>query len=327
MVSVLVTGGAGYIGSHTAKQLARAGFRPVVLDNLSQGHREAVKWGPLIEGDLADPAAIRRAVEEHEVRAAVHFAASALVEESMRAPRDYFRNNVRNTLNLFDVLLDCDVRNVVFSSTCATYGMPETVPIPEEHPQHPVNPYGESKLFVERVLGWYGPAYGLRWMALRYFNAAGADLEGDLGEEHDPETHLIPRAVGAALGLLPPLKLYGTDYPTPDGTAIRDYIHVTDLAEAHVSAVKYLMAGGASRAINLGTGVGHSVREVLGTVESVCGRKVPVEPAGRRAGDPVSLVARSERATQVLGWSPRYSDLATIVKTAVAWHTSRSSAK
>jgi UDP-arabinose 4-epimerase len=322
----LVTGGAGYIGSHTAKELARAGFEPVVLDDLSQGHVEAVKWGPFVRGGLGDAALVRRTIVEHDVRSVIHFGGSLLVEESMRDPRKYFHNNVRNSLELFNTLLDCGVKHVVFSSSAAVYGMPSVVPIPEEHPQRPVNPYGESKLFVERTLEWYGGAYDLRWIALRYFNAAGADPEGELGEGHDPETHLIPRAVQAALGRAAALKIFGTDYPTPDGTAIRDYVHVSDLGQAHLLALKHLMSGGPSMALNLGTGTGRSVREVLSTVESVSGRKVPVELAGRRAGDPVSLVARSEKAKAVLGWSPRYSDLAIIVKNAVAWHASRAAA-
>ena len=231
------------------------------------------------------------------VSAVIHFGGSLLVEESMRDPRKYFRNNAKNSLELFNTLLDCGVKHVVFSSTAAVYGMPEVVPIPEEHPQRPVNPYGESKLFVERALGWYGQAYDLRWMALRYFpNAAGADPEGELGERHDPETHLIPRAVEASLGRAAALKVFGTDYPTPDGTAIRDYVHVSDLGQAHVLALKHLTSGGPSMALNLGTGTGYSVREVLSTIESVSGRKVPAEMSGRRAGDPASLVARSERA-------------------------------
>jgi UDP-arabinose 4-epimerase len=243
LISVLVTGGAGYIGSHTAKRLARAGFRPVVLDNLSRGHAHAVKWGPFICGDLADSALIRRVMEEHSIQAILHFAAFAYVGESMSAPRNYFANNVSNTLNLLDVAVDLGVKNVVFSSTCATYGIPEIMPISEDEKQRPVNPYGEAKLFIERVLHWYAQAYGLRWVVLRYFNAAGADSEGEIGEDHEPETHLIPRAIQAALGELPSVDIYGTDYPTPDGTAVRDYIHVMDLADAHVLALQHLLGG------------------------------------------------------------------------------------
>jgi UDP-arabinose 4-epimerase len=319
LASILVTGGAGYVGSHAAKMLARAGFQPLVLDNFKRGHAQAVKWGPFVQGDLADDALIRRIIQEHDIKAVLHFAAYAYVDESVRRPREYYQNNARNSLRLLDIMVDSGVRHIVFSSTCATYGNPETVPIPEDHPQRPVNPYGETKLLVERALNWYGGAYGISWMALRYFNAAGADPDGDLGENHNPETHLVPRAIQAALGQLPELQIFGGDYPTPDGTAIRDYIHVTDLAEAHVLALQHLMGGGRSEALNLGTGKGYSVREVIRMVESVTGRKVPVQEVGRRAGDPPTLVAQSSRAAEVLGWSPRYSDLETIVKTARAW--------
>lgn len=319
-VPVLVTGGAGYIGSHTAKALARAGFLPVVLDNLSTGHRWAVRWGALVEADLGDRAAVRAALEGYGVRAVIHFAAWAYVGESMRDPAGYFRNNVVHSLELLDAMRDAGVDVIVFSSSCATYGLPEVLPIPEDHPQRPVSPYGESKLVVERALQWYGQAYGLRWLALRYFNAAGADPEGELGEVHDPETHLIPRAILAALGQAGPLQVYGTDYPTPDGTAIRDYVHVADLAEAHVLGLRYLLDGGESTALNLGTGCGHSVREVVAAVERVGGRPVPLREAPRRPGDPPALVADARRARQVLGWQPRYSDLDAIVETAWRWH-------
>ena len=323
MESVLVTGGAGYIGSHTAKLLARSGFRAVVLDNLSRGHAESVKWGPLVEGDIADASLVKRVVREFGIRAAMHFAALAYVDESVRNPRDYFRNNVKGSLNLFDALVDSGVRHIVFSSTCATYGIPESVPISESNAQRPVNPYGESKLFVERVLEWYGKAYGLSWTALRYFNAAGADEDGEIGEDHDPETHIIPRAILAALGSVPELQVFGTDYPTADGTAVRDYIHVTDLAKAHVLALTHLLNGGESQAINLGTGTGHSVLEVIRAVEGISGLRVPRRIANRRPGDPPMLVASNARASEVLGWSPKHSDLETMVRTAWVWQKSR----
>ena len=326
-MQVLVTGGAGYIGSHTAKTLARAGYEPIVVDNLRNGHRWAVRWGPLVEMDLTDRDVLRRVFEQYRIEAVIHFAALIEAGESVRDPAKFFRNNVANTLNLLDAMQEGGVKRIVFSSTAAVYGDPRETPMGEDHPKEPVNPYGESKLFVERALGWYGQAYDLRWMALRYFNAAGADPEGELGERHDPETHLIPRAVEASLGRAAALKVFGTDYPTSDGTAIRDYVHVSDLGQAHVLALKHLTSGGPSMALNLGTGKGYSVREVLSTIESVSGRKVPAEMSGRRAGDPASLVARSERAKSVLRWSPRYSDLATIVKTAVAWHASRAAGK
>jgi UDP-arabinose 4-epimerase len=281
MSRILVTGGAGYIGSHTAKALARAGFEPVVLDNLSLGHRWAVRWGPLIEGDLADRDALRNLMREYAPEAVVHFAAYAYVGESVANPRKYFRNNVVNTLNLLEAALDAGVGAFVFSSSCATYGMPAHLPIDEAQPQRPINPYGDTKLMVEHMLRRFGEAYGLRWMALRYFNAAGADPEGELGEEHDPETHLIPLAIAAVLGAAPELRIFGTDYPTADGTAVRDYIHVTDLAAGHVAALRYLLGGGASTALNLGTGEGSSVRQVVDTVAGVADARLapaPFEP-------------------------------------------------
>ena len=320
---VLITGGAGYIGSHTAKTLAAAGVEPVVLDNLGTGHRRAVRWGPLDEGDLADAALVRAVLRDHRVEAVVHFAASAYVGESMRDPRRYFRNNVANTLTLLDAMLDAGVGAIVFSSSCTTYGVPEALPIAEDHPQCPVNPYGESKLFGERILRRYGEAYGLRWAALRYFNAAGADPDGEIGEDHDPETHLIPLVIAAALGRRSHLDVYGTDYPTPDGTAIRDYVHVTDLADAHARALRHLLAGGRGFALNLGTGRGHSVREVVAAVERAGGRPVPIREVERRPGDPAALVADARQVIQVLGWEPRYPSLASIVETAWRWHAAR----
>lgn len=318
--TVLVTGGAGYIGSHTCKALARAGYTPVTLDNLVYGHRWAVKWGPFVEGDLADGDLLRHVMREHRIEAVVHFAAYAYVGESVREPEMYFRNNVTNTLNLLEAMRATGVGSIVFSSTCATYGVPDTMPIRETDPQRPVNPYGESKLFIERALHWLGGAYGLRWAALRYFNAAGADPDGEVGEDHDPETHLIPLVIEAALRRRPHVEVYGTDYDTPDGTAIRDYIHVTDLAEAHVLALGQLLGGRASLAVNLGTGQGHSVRDVIRAVEAVSHLPVPVREGPRRAGDPPVLVADASLAREVLGWTPSHSGLATIARTALAWH-------
>jgi UDP-glucose-4-epimerase GalE len=315
-MSILVTGGAGYIGSHTAKILAKAGFQPVVIDNLKRGCREAVQWGPLIEADTGDRAELDRIFTQHRIEAVLHFAAFTYVGESMRSPEMYFRNNVVNTLNLLEAMRAHGVNKIVFSSTCATYGNPMRIPIGEEHPQNPVNPYGESKRMAERLLYWFGEIYGLRWVALRYFNAAGADPEGQLGENHDPETRIVPLAISAALGLSGPLEIYGADYDTPDGTAIRDYLHVTDLGIAHVAALRYLDSGGASTAFNLGTGAGQSVREVISMVEKVGGRKVPVKEVGRRAGDPPSLVADPHKSAQVLGWRPVHSSLEEIVRTA-----------
>jgi UDP-glucose-4-epimerase GalE len=318
--SILIVGGAGYIGSQTAKLVAAAGHRPVVFDNLVYGHRWAVKWGPLVEGDLADAKAVRRTIEEHAVKAVIHFAAYTYVGESMTDPGKYFRNNVAGTINLLDAMVAAGVRDVVFSSTAATYGDPEQNLINEDHPQRPVNPYGESKLAVERMLRWYGQAHGLRHAALRYFNAAGADPEGELGEEHDPESHLIPLAIAAAQGRGKPLSLFGTDYPTPDGTAVRDYIHVADLAQAHILALAALDKGAPELRLNLGTGRGSSVREVIRAVERATGRPVPVREVGRRAGDPPVLVADPRHAGEVLGWKPRYADLDAIVAHAARWH-------
>lgn len=320
---VLVTGGAGYVGSHTAKALALADHEPVVFDDLRAGHRENVGWGPLVEGDLGDGDLVRRTLRDQRIEAVMHFAASAYVGESMRDPRAYYRNNVANTLSLLEAMLDEDVPTIVFSSTCATYGIPERVPITESEPQRPVNPYGATKLAVEGALRWFGEAYGLRWMALRYFNAAGADPDGALGEQHEPETHLLPLAILAALGSGPPLMVFGTDYDTPDGTAVRDYTHVGDLADAHLRATSHLTAGGASAALNLGTGRGHSVREVLEAVESVGGRRVPTVPGPRRTGDPPALVADPTAADRTLGWRARFTDLDEIVRTAWEWHARR----
>jgi UDP-glucose-4-epimerase GalE len=324
-VRILVTGGAGYVGSHAAKALHRAGFEPIVLDNLSEGHRWAVKWGPLVEADLQDVPALKRAIGGYEISGAMHFAAHAYVGESVRKPRNYFDNNVINTFHLLHALLDAGVRNFVFSSSCAVYGAPQSLPISEAHPKVPVNPYGESKLFVERVLDWYGRAYGLRWSALRYFNAAGADPEGELGEVHNPETHLIPRILDVALGKLKSVEIYGSDYPTKDGTAVRDYVHVSDLADAHVASLRHLLSGGASFAANLGTGCGASVREVIVAAQRVSGANLDVSLSPRRPGDPAELVADARHAQSLLGWRPKFSELGDIVASAWDWHRRRAS--
>ena len=321
--AILVTGGAGYIGSHACKALARAGWRPVAYDNLSRGHRGAVRWGPLIEGELADRGRLEAVLRGEQVEAVMHFAAFAYVGESVRDPALYYRNNLGGSLALLDSMRAAGVGRIVFSSTCATYGIPEVVPIGEDAPQRPINPYGETKLAIERVLRWYGEAYGLRSVSLRYFNAAGADPDGEIGEAHDPETHLIPLAVETALGQRASLDVYGTDYPTPDGTAIRDYIHVQDLAEAHVRALACLDAGNASLALNLGTGRGYSVREVIAVAEAESGRPVARRETPRRPGDPPALVADPSRAQTILGWRAQISDLPTIIRTALAWHAGR----
>jgi UDP-arabinose 4-epimerase len=319
-VSVLVVGGAGYIGSQTAKAVAAAGLEPIVFDNLVYGHEWAVKWGPLVRGDLADRALLTDVMKRHRVDAVIHFAAYAYVGESVTNPRKYFGNNVAGSLNLLDAMLDAGVRDVVFSSTCATYGEPQRVPIAEDHPQNPVNPYGETKLAVEKMLHWYAQAYGIRYAALRYFNAAGADPDGEVGETHDPETHLIPLAIDAAVGA-GELAIFGTDYPTPDGTAIRDYIHVADLADAHLRALAKLRDGTPALRLNLGTGQGQSVRAVIAAVQRVTGKSVRTREVGRRAGDPPALVADARQAGAALGWKPRYLELDTIVEHAVRWRT------
>ncbi len=321
--TVLVTGGAGYIGSHACKALARAGYVPVTYDSLVYGHAASVRWGPFVEGDLADRDRLLATMREHSVGAVMHFAAFAYVGESVTKPDVYFRNNVVNAVNLLDATLAAGVKRIVFSSTCATYGTPERVPISEDMPQRPINPYGETKLMVERMLHWYGNAYGLKSCCLRYFNAAGADPDCEIGEDHDPETHLIPLVLDAALGRRPRVEIYGSDYATPDGTAIRDYIHVQDLAEAHVRAVQYLRDGGDSVALNLGTGQGHTVLEVVQAAERIARRPVPHRIVGRRAGDPPALVADARRARAVLGWEPKISDLDSILATAWAWHSRR----
>jgi UDP-glucose-4-epimerase GalE len=316
---ILVTGGAGYIGSHAAKALHRAGYRVVVFDNLSAGHRAAVRYGELVEGDVTDARAVREAVRRHSVSAVMHFAALLDVGESVREPARYYRNNVVGALSVLEAMVAEGASRFVFSSTCATYGEPVEVPIGESHPQRPINSYGETKLAVERALGHFEEAYGLRWCALRYFNAAGADPEGELGEDHSPEIHLIPRAIDAACGS-EPLVVFGEDYPTPDGTCLRDYVHVSDLADAHVLALKMLSEGGKSGAFNLGTGRPHSVREVVASVERVTGRRVAWRVGQRRPGDPAALYAAADRARSQLQWTPHHPDLDAIVRTAWAWH-------
>jgi UDP-arabinose 4-epimerase len=319
--SILVTGGAGYVGSHACKALAAAGHRPVVYDNLSRGHRAAVRWGPLVEGDLHDSGRLAEAFRTYQITAVMHFAAFAYVGESVVDPETYYANNLGGTLALLGAMRQAKVATIVFSSTCAVYGVPEKLPIGETTAKGPLNPYGDTKLAIERLLHWYAGAYGLRYAALRYFNAAGADPDGEIGEDHDPETHLIPLIMRAALGRGDPISIFGTDYPTRDGTAIRDYIHVSDLANAHLRALGHLAAGGENTALNLGTGRGHSVREVIAAVERISGRPVPQREVARRPGDPPELVADPALALSRLGWQPRHSDLDTIIATALAWET------
>ncbi|HEV8016620.1 MAG TPA: UDP-glucose 4-epimerase GalE [Stellaceae bacterium] len=321
--SILVTGGAGYIGAHACKALAKAGYEPVAYDNLVYGHKEAVRWGPFVEGDVGDRTRVAETIRRHGIGAVMHFAAFAYVGESVTQPEKYFKNNVVNTLSMLEAMRACGVQAIVFSSTCATYGLPESMPIREDTPQHPVNPYGETKLIVERALHWYGIAHELRHVALRYFNAAGADPDGEIGEDHQPETHLIPLILDAAAGRRAQIDVFGTDYPTPDGSAVRDYIHVQDLADAHVRALAYLADGGTSCALNLGTGTGHSVRETIAAARRVTGRPIPSRDSARRAGDPPVLVADATRARATLGWTPTLGALDQIIGTAWAWHQKR----
>ena len=320
-LKILVTGGAGYIGSQTCKALHRTGFEPVVFDNLSTGHRWAVKWGPFIKGNLLDRCAVKQALIHSKIDGVVHFAACTNVGESMSNAQKYLENNVAGTLNLLGAMLEAGVDKIVFSSSCAIYGIPERVPITVDHRPKPINPYGESKSIVEKMLHWFGVVHGFSWAALRYFNAAGADTDGELGEVHIPETHLIPLVIEAALSKRPSVEVFGTDYPTQDGTAIRDYIHVADLADAHVKALHHLFSGGKSLAFNLGTGRGHSVLEVIDTVERIGGRSVPHRHGPRRAGDPPELVADPAAALETLRWSPKWG-LADIIQTAWQWHSS-----
>jgi len=314
-----VTGGAGYIGSHASKALHRAGYDVVVYDNLAAGHRAAARFGGLVEGDITDVSTVRDALRTHDVFAVMHFAALLDVGESVREPGRYYRNNVTGALSVLEAMAAESVKYFIFSSTCATYGEPIETPIAETHPQSPINSYGETKLAVERALPHFERAYGIHSVALRYFNAAGADPEGEIGEDHSPEIHLIPRAIDAATGG-PGLKVFGDDYPTPDGTCLRDYIHVTDLAEAHVCALDAAVETGRSGAYNLGTGQPHSVREVIDTVERVTGRPVPWTLAPRRPGDPAVLYATPQKARAELHWTPRYADLDVIIRTAWDWH-------
>jgi UDP-arabinose 4-epimerase len=317
---ILVTGGAGYIGSHTAKYLARRGSEVAVYDNLSRGHRDFVKWGPLVEGDLHDGALLRETLRWFKPDAVIHFAAFAYVGESVGNPGIYYRNNVGGTLSLLEAMRDAGVSRIIVSSTCATYGQPDRMPITEDTPQRPMNPYGESKLVMEHMCNAFEAAHGIRSVKLRYFNACGCDTDGEIGERHDPEPHLIPRMLMAARGEIGALEIFGDDYPTPDGTCIRDYIHVSDLASAHAAAARHLVEGGASEAINLGTGRGSSVRDVLNAAECAIGRPVPHTIAPRRAGDPAELVADASKARRVLNWQAGNSGLDEILSSAWAWH-------
>lgn len=319
-MKVLITGGAGYIGSHTCKALAAQGHQVVVYDNLSTGHRKLVRWGDFEYGDIRDSARLDAVLRRHKPDGCIHFASSIAVGESVIDPGKYYDNNVIGSLRIMECLRDAGCSNLVVSGTAAVYGLPEQVPIAEDSHLNPINPYGRTKLAMEWMLQDFAIAHDLRWVSLRYFNAAGGDPDGETGECHDPETHLIPNVLRAIDGDIPALRLFGDDYNTPDGTCIRDYIHVSDLAAAHVLALEYLLAGKASIAMNLGSGTGISVREILDAAAQVTGRPVPHAIEGRRAGDPARLVADSSLAQKNLGWNMRYSDINTILASAWAWH-------
>jgi UDP-glucose 4-epimerase len=317
---ILIVGGAGYIGAHINKQLDINGYKTIVFDNLSFGHEDLVKWGAFEQGDLGNISEIRKIFKRYPITAVMHFAAFTYVGQSVEDPQKYYRNNVLNTLNLLQVMLEFDVKKLIFSSTCATYGDPVEIPITEQHPQNPISPYGRGKLMVENILSDYSRAYNLRYISLRYFNAAGADPDSEIGELHDPETHLIPLILDVASGKRKSIKIFGTDYNTLDGTCIRDYIHVTDLADAHLKALQYLENGGKSDYFNLGNGNGFSVKEVIEKAREITGKKILAEEDKRRPGDPPVLVGSSAKIRKILKWEPKYSDLSFIIKSAWKWH-------
>ena len=318
--SILVTGGAGYIGAHACKSLEGAGYMPIAYDNLVYGHSQSVKWGPLEEGDIGNRRQLEAVLQKYQPSAVMHFAAYAYVGESVENPAKYYRNNVAGTLTLLESMKKCGIDRIIFSSTCATYGMPEQIPIGENHPQCPINPYGRSKLMIEWILQDFAVAYDLNFVSLRYFNAAGADPDGDIGENHNPETHLIPLVLDAAMGRRDHLEIFGTDYDTADGTCIRDYIHVTDLADAHLLALEYLRNGGESNVFNLGNGNGFSVREVIAAASELTGCDIPYVESERRPGDPPVLIGSSDKIRKTLGWDPVYNTLENIIETAWRWH-------
>ncbi len=316
---ILIVGGAGYIGSHINKFLHSQGKKTLVLDNLSYGHSEFVKWGEFIEGDLSDEKLLSQIFEKYPIDAVMHFAAFTYVGESVENPQKYYKNNLENTLNLLNVMKDYHVNKFIFSSTCAVYGEPEKLPLSEDHPLNPVNPYGNTKLMVEKILEDYSQAYNFNYVSLRYFNAAGADPDMEIGEWHNPETHLIPLVLDAASGRRESVSIYGTDYPTPDGTCIRDYIHVLDLAQAHYKALEYLNENNNSQVFNLGNGNGFSVKEIIETCQEVTGRKIKVIEDAPRPGDPPILVGSSQKARKMLGWNPKWTNIKDIISTAWNW--------
>jgi UDP-glucose-4-epimerase GalE len=318
---ILVTGGAGYIGAHACKALAGAGYMPVAYDNLVYGHSQSVKWGPLEEGDIGDRRRLETVLQKYKPLAVMHFAAYAYVGESVENPAKYYRNNVAGTLTLLESMRNCGINKMIFSSTCATYGMPEQIPIGEDHPQCPINPYGRGKLMIEWILQDFATAYDLKFVSLRYFNAAGADPDAEIGEDHDPETHLIPLVLDAALDRRDHLEIFGTDYDTSDGTCIRDYIHVSDLADAHLLALKYLRDGGESNVFNLGNGNGFSVREVIAVAGEIAGCDIPCVESERRPGDPPVLIGSSDKIRKTLSWNPVFNELEAIIETAWRWQS------
>ena len=320
MDNILVVGGAGYIGAHMSKYLAERSYRPVVLDNLSNGHREAVRYGPFVEGTISDSALLEKVFKEYAISAVMHFAAHLYVGESVTEPAKYYRNNVANTISLLEAMVKSGISRFIFSSSCAVYGEPIEDPMTEEHPLRPVNPYGWTKFMVEQVLSDFRHAYGLQSISFRYFNAAGADPDGEIGEDHDPETHLIPIVLGVALGQRRKIDVFGGDYPTRDGTCIRDYIHINDLAQAHFLGLERLLKGFPGGMFNLGNGEGYSVREVVEVSRAVTGRSIPTRTVERRPGDAAALVGSSEKAIRELGWQPRFKDLHDIIETAWKWH-------
>ncbi len=320
MKNILVVGGAGYIGAYVCKYLAKNGFKPIVLDNLVTGHLQAVKWGPFVDGSMGNSKTLNQIFSGFPIAAVMHFAAFCYVGESVALPAKYYMNNVANTLNLLRVMVEHNVSNFIFSSSCATYGEPEKTPVTEQHPQNPINPYGRSKLMVEQILDDFKSAYGLESVCLRYFNAAGADPDGELGEDHDPETHLIPLVLKTALEQREAVDIFGNDYPTKDGTCIRDYIHIDDLAQAHLLALDRLLNGLPGGAFNLGNGNGFSVKEVIETAYNVTGKAIPTNITERRPGDTPVLVGSSQKAVAELGWKPNFADLGTIIETAWKWH-------
>ena len=319
-MAILVTGGAGYIGSHTAYELSKKGYEVVILDSLEKGHKEAVLDGKLYVGNLRDEEILKRVFTENKIEAVIHFAAYSLVGESVEKPEKYYENNLVSTMKLLNAMKEYGCKYIVFSSTAAVFGEPDSIPITEENTKNPTNTYGETKLAMEKMLKWYDVAYGIKSVALRYFNAAGADISGKIGEDHTPETHLIPLILNVALGKRGSIKIFGDDYPTEDGTCVRDYIHVTDLANAHILALEYLKKNNTSDSFNLGNGKGYSVKQVIDTVEKVTGIEIKKEVTPRRKGDPAILIATSEKAKNVLGWKPEYDSLETIIETAWNFH-------